>query len=66
MMKRYFRAWQSLGGKFPHFRRAGKFIYVSGISSRLPDGSFIGASIDENGDLSLDIRGQTKAAIENI
>ena len=53
-------------GKFPHFRRAGNFIYVSGTSSRLPDGTFIGASVDENGGLSLDIRRQTKAVIENI
>ena len=53
-------------GNFPHFRRAGNFIYVSGTSSRLPDGTFIGASVGENGDLSLDIRRQTQSVIENI
>ena len=27
-------------GTFPHYKRAGDFIYVSGTSSRLPDNSF--------------------------
>ena len=53
-------------GQFPHFRRAGNFIFVSGISSRLPDGSIIGASVDETGAVQLDLRSQTKAVIENI
>ena len=53
-------------GSYPHFRRAGNFIYVSGTSSRLPDGTFVGASVDENGDLSLDMRRQVQAVIENI
>src|SRR5690606_32233578 len=29
-------------GKFPHIRRAGDFLFVSGTSSRRPDNSFVG------------------------
>lgn len=53
-------------GRFPHFRRAGDFIYVSGTSSRRPDNSIAGASADAMGTVSLDIREQTEAVIENI
>lgn len=53
-------------GKFPHIRRAGDFLFVSGTSSRKSDNSFEGAEVDEMGTTSLDIRKQTKAVIENI
>lgn len=53
-------------GKFPHVKRAGEFVFVSGTSSRRPDGSFVGASADEMGTPTLDIREQTRAVIENI
>lgn len=53
-------------GRFPHVKRAGDFVFVSGTSSRRPDGSFAGASADELGTTSLDIREQTRAVIENI
>ncbi len=53
-------------GKFPHFKRAGDFIYVSGTSSRLPDNRIAGAEADAMGTLTLDIRVQTRAVIENI
>lgn len=53
-------------GKFPHARRAGDFIFVSGTSSRRPDNSFAGAEADEFGTTRLDIRVQTRAVIENI
>ena len=53
-------------GKFPHFKRVGDFIFVSGTSSRLPDNSFAGASADALGVTQLDIRVQTRAVIENI
>jgi 2-aminomuconate deaminase len=43
-------------GTFPHFRRAGDFIFVSGTSARRADDSIAGA----------DIRAQTRAVIENI
>ncbi|GHF87731.1 RidA family protein [Thalassotalea marina] len=53
-------------GKFPHVKRAGDFIYISGTSSRRPDNSFAGVEVDEFGATNLDIRAQTKAVIENI
>lgn len=53
-------------GKFPHVKRAGDFIFVSGTSSRLPDNSFEGVEVDVMGTVDLDIRVQTKAVIENI
>ena len=53
-------------GKFPHIKRAGDFLYVSGTSSRLPDNSFAGVKVDALGVTELDIRVQTRAVIENI
>lgn len=53
-------------GKFPHIRRAGDFLYVSGLSSRRPDGSFEGATVAASGAVQLDIRAQTTAVIGNI
>jgi 2-aminomuconate deaminase len=53
-------------GRFPHFRRAGQFVYVSGTSARRPDNSFEGADVDEMGVTQLDIRAQTRAVIRNI
>jgi 2-aminomuconate deaminase len=53
-------------GRYPHYRRAGDFIYVSGTSSRRADNTFAGATADEMGTVSLDIRVQTRAVIENI
>ena len=53
-------------GKYPHFRRAGDYIYVSGLSSRRPDNSIAGAAADALGTMQLDIRAQTRAVIENL
>jgi 2-aminomuconate deaminase len=53
-------------GKYPHFKKVGPFIYVSGTSSRRPDNSIAGASADAMGTVSLDIREQTRVVIENI
>ncbi len=53
-------------GKFPHVKRVGDFIYVSGTSSRRPDNSFDGVEVDEFGTTNLDIKAQTKAVLENI
>jgi 2-aminomuconate deaminase len=52
--------------RYPHVRRAGDFLFVSGTSSRRPDNTFAGASVDEFGTTKLDIAVQTKAVIENI
>ena len=53
-------------GRFPHLKVAGDFVYVSGTSSRLPDNTIAGATVDEFGTTNLDIRVQTKAVIDNI
>jgi 2-aminomuconate deaminase len=53
-------------GRFPHFVRAGGFLFVSGISSRRPDNSIAGATVDAAGIARLDIRVQARAVIENI
>ena len=53
-------------GKYPHVKRAGDFLFVSGTSARRADNSIAGAEVDEFGTAHLDIRAQTKAVIENV
>jgi 2-aminomuconate deaminase len=53
-------------GRFPHIKRAGDFLFVSGTSARRPDNSIAGAEADAMGTTRLDIRVQTRAVIENI
>lgn len=53
-------------GKYPHVKRVGDFIYVSGTSSRRSDNSFEGVEVDEMGTTNLDIRKQTAAVLRNI
>jgi 2-aminomuconate deaminase len=45
---------------------AGGLVFVSGTSARNPDNNITGAAVDEMGTVSLDIRAQTRAVIENI
>jgi 2-aminomuconate deaminase len=53
-------------GAYPHFRRAGDFIFVSGTSARRADDSVAGAERGSDGTVRLDIRAQTRAVIENV
>jgi 2-aminomuconate deaminase len=53
-------------GKYPHVKRAGDFLFVSGTSARRADDTIAGAQIDQGGTPRLDIRLQTRAVIENI
>jgi 2-aminomuconate deaminase len=53
-------------GKYPHVKRAGDFLFVSGTSARRPDNTIAGAEVDEFGTTHVDIRAQTKAALENV
>ena len=53
-------------GKYPHIKRAGDFLIVSGTSARRADNSIAGAKVDELGTTQLDIRVQTRAVIENV
>ena len=52
-------------GHYPHVKRVGDFIYVSGTSSRRPDNTHIGATL-EGANWILDIELQTAAVINNI
>lgn len=51
---------------YPHARKVGQFIYVSGVSSRRFDNTHAGVRINEDGSIELDIREQTRAVLENI
>jgi len=53
-------------GNYPHVKRVGDFIFISGTSSRKADNTHIGAEQDAAGKWQLDIRLQTRAVIENI
>jgi 2-aminomuconate deaminase len=53
-------------GRYPHYKRAGDFVYVSGTSSRRQDNTIAGAAVDEAGTTALDIREQTRAVIANV
>ena len=54
-------------GAYPHIRRAGDFVMISGTSSRRPDNTFAGVrAVDGMGTRELDIRQQTRAVIENL
>ena len=54
-------------GAYPHVKRVGDFIFVSGTSSRRPDNSIAGVEIiDEMGTKRLDSYVQTQEVIKNI
>ena len=53
-------------GRYPHLKRAGDFVFISGTSARRADNSIAGARADAMGTVTADIRAQTRAVIENI
>jgi len=54
-------------GAYPHTKRVGDFIFVSGVSSRRPDNTIAGVDIiDEMGTKHLNIEVQTREVIKNI
>jgi len=54
-------------GAYPHIKRAGDFIFVSGTSSRRPDNTIAGVDIiDEMGTKHLNIEVQTREVLNNI
>lgn len=53
-------------GKYPHVKRAGDFLIISGTSARRVDNTIAGAEVDDLGTTHLDIRQQTRAVLENI
>ena len=54
-------------GAYPHTKRVGDFIFVSGTSSRRPDNTIAGVDIiDEMGTKRLNIETQTREVLKNI
>lgn len=53
-------------GMYPHVKRVGNFIYISGTSSRRADNTHEGVTIAEDGTVTKDIAVQTRAVIRNI
>lgn len=54
-------------GAYPHTKRAGDFIFVSGTSSRRADNTIAGAeAVDGMGTKRLDIEVQTREVLNNI
>ncbi len=51
---------------YPHARRVGDLLFVSGISCRQPDNSHVGVQTDDDGTIHRDIAVQTRAVIDNI
>ena len=52
--------------QYPHARRAGELIFVSGVSSRRPDNTHEGVTVHDDGHVERDVRAQTKAVLTNI
>ncbi len=53
-------------GSFPHLKRVGDFIFISGTSARRPDDSFEGVEIHADGTVEIDIAKQTRTVFTNI
>lgn len=52
-------------GKYPHLKRAGDFVFISGTSARLPDGSIAGVDV-QAGEAVCSAAEQTRVVIENL
>ena len=53
-------------GAYPHLRIAGDLVFVSGTSARQPDNVVEGTTVGPDGQVSTDIRVQTRAVFANI
>lgn len=53
-------------GAYPHWKRIGDWIYVSGTSARQADNRVLGAETRADGSVHLDIAQQTRGVIENL
>jgi 2-aminomuconate deaminase len=51
-------------GNYPRYRRAGRFIFVSGISARLADGSIDGVTLDSAARPTIDVGKQTRKVFD--
>ncbi|MAN59103.1 MAG: 2-aminomuconate deaminase [Flavobacteriaceae bacterium] len=54
-------------GAYPHIKRVGDFLFISGTSSRMPNNTIAGVrKVDEMGSMEFDIKEQTRVVLENI
>lgn len=53
-------------GNYPHLKRVGDFIFVSGTSARRPDDTFEGVSVDSAGEIKIDVSKQARYTFEKI
>ena len=53
-------------GKFPHIKRAGDYLFVSGTSSRRADNTIAGAEADALGATQLDILSSVGANLSDL
>ncbi len=54
-------------GAYPHIKRVGDYLYISGTSARKPDNTIAGANkVDAMGTVQLDIKAQTTAFLDKI
>ena len=53
-------------GAYPHLKVVGDLVYVSGTSARRPNGVIEGATVGDDGTVTLDIRAQTRAVLDSI
>jgi len=51
---------------FPHMREVNGFIYVSGLSSRRVDGTYIGMETKEDGSVVSDVEAQVEGCLDNL
>ena len=51
---------------YPHARRVGDLIFVSGVSCRTADNSHKGVTVHDDGTVEKDIREQAAAVLDNI
>ena len=51
---------------YPHARRVGDLLFVSGVSARRFDNTHDGVTVHADGRVELDIHVQTRAVIENL
>lgn len=56
---------QPLAG-YPHARRVGELVFVSGTSCRQADNSHRGVTVDDDGTVHRDIAEQTRAVFDNL
>ena len=53
-------------GKYPYLKRAGDYLFLSGMSARLADGSVAGTAVRPDGGRRHDVQLQTRIVIEKI